>query len=245
MTAPGGACEAARADYEALSLESALEKSDAVLSLSRDRPTECLEVKALSLLLLGRSDESRGVLQELFSREIEHVVADSALAPAQRTVIEEARESVRPMRATVKARWLVHDLLRLDVVLSGGLRDATDVRYELELPGAIRSEGTVSFVGRVATATASIPAGIEVATLSLSGRVLDRRQRTLHAFDNEMLLPARPPAVRAEVEDGGVPWIVWVGIGAGVIGASVAIALLAQPGGPACAMTAGCKELGP
>jgi hypothetical protein len=246
LATASGACEGARSEYEALSLELALEKADAELSFSRERSIECLEVKALSLMLLGRSDEARVTLAELFSREIEHVISDRALAPAQRAAIEEARENVRPMRAAVKARWLVHDLLRLDVVLSGGLRDAAHVRYELELrPANRRSSGVVSFVGRVATATAAIPAGLEVSTLVVSGRVIDRHERTLHAFDNESLLPPRPPPPeRVASDDGGPPWFVWAGIGAGVIGASVAIALLAQPGKPPCGMTAGCKELG-
>lgn len=244
-TAPAS-CEAARADYESLSLEAALEKAEAELAKSAERRPECLEVKALSLMVMGRTDEARAAFRDLFSREIDHLVADRSLAPSQRELIEDVRESVRPMRATVKAQWLVHDLLRLDVVLGGGLRGATHLRYELELkPEGTKQTGTIALIGRVATATAAIPKDTAAGTLALAGRVLDQRDRVIHTFENESILPARPPPPdRVEGDGAGVPWFVWVGIGAGVIGASVAIAVLAQPSGPDCGSTAGCYQIG-
>lgn len=244
-TAPAS-CEAARADYESLSLEAALEKAEAELAKSAERRPECLEVKALSLMVLGRSDEARAAFRDLFSREIDHVVGDRSLAPSQRELIEDVRESVRPLRATVRAQWLVRDLLRLEVLLGGGLRGADHLRYELELkPAGTKQAGVISLVGRVATATVAIPAEATVGTIALSGRVIDQQSRVLHTFENESILPARPPPPeRVDGDGAGVPWFVWVGIGAGVIGASVAIAVLAQPSGPDCGSTAGCFEIG-
>lgn len=244
-TAPTGACEAARAEYESLSLESALEKAELELGANLDRPVECLEVKALALMVLGRSDEARSAFQDLFARDIDHVVSDRSLSPAQQQQIEEVREGVRPIRTSVKARWLVHDLLRLDVIVGGGLRGASGVRYELELrPEGAKQSGMVSLVGRIATATAAIPADANVATLVMSGRVIDAKDRTLHAFDTESILPPRPPPPeRVGGDEGGIPWFVWAGIGASMIGGAVAIAILAQPGHPDFGKSAGGVEV--
>jgi hypothetical protein len=236
------ACESARAEYEALSLESALDKAEAELAASREQPIDCLEVKALSLMVLGRLDEARAVFAELFARDVEHIIRDRSLSPAQLQAIEEIREKKRPISATVKARWLVHELLRLDVVLSGGIREASHVEYEIDLGEFdTKTRGVVPLVGRVATATASIPAEIEVGSLVMSGRVIDRGENLIHRFEKEMILPARPaPPPRVEGDDGGAPWFLWAAIGAGLIGATVAIAVLAQPRGPDCADGLGC-----
>jgi hypothetical protein len=125
----GGACAHARAEYEELSFEEALQSAERELASDPDRPLACLEVKALVLIVLNRLDEGREVLKELFARQPDIPLEDPSLSPAQRENIESLRENLRPMSAKAKARWVSHDALRVDVLLSGGLRDAARVRY--------------------------------------------------------------------------------------------------------------------
>lgn len=240
-TAPAGACESARAEYDTLSLEAALEHADAALAKSSDRPLECLEVKALSLMLLGRNDEARAALTELFRRDVAYLISDRSLAPAQQQLIEQARESARPMRATVNARWLGPEMLRLDVVLAGDLQNASDLRYTVVFPNTTSTRGVVPLTGREAVVTAQIPLALALASVSISAQVIDPKEQVLYSFEHELLVPARPSAPLAGADEGGVPWLVWVGIGAGVIAASVAIAVLAQPSAPCGGV--GCEDV--
>ncbi len=64
--------------------------------------------------------------------------------------------------------------------------------------------------------------------------MLDRVGRVLHQYTTELLLSPRPdPSTQVvEVDSGGVPWPVWVAIGAAVVGAGVTIGFLAQPNRP-------------
>jgi len=238
-SAPAGACESARAEYDTLSLEAALEQADAVLARNSDHPLDCLEVKALSLILLGRNDEARATLTELFRRDVAYLIRDRSLAPAQQQLIEQARESARPMLATVNARWLSPEMLRFDVALAGDLQDASDLRYTVLFPNTTSTRGVVPLAGREAVVTAQIPRELALASVSISAQVIDPKERVIYAFENELIVPARPLA--ADSNDGGIPWLVWVGIGAGVVAASVAIAFLAQPSAPCGGV--GCEDV--
>lgn len=240
-------CARARADYDGLALEDALLHADDVLGRDPERPLPCLEVKALSLLVLGRLDEARATFRELFARDPERTIFDPGLSPAQRGTVEEAREHARPLAASVQARWLGPDALRLDVALSGGLRGASRVRWRAELlPGGGAPSGEVVLVGRVATATASVGA-LEVAHVALAGEVLGAGAEVLLSFSSDLLLSERP--LRPEppiVERGGPPWYLWAGLAAAAaIGGGVAIALLAAPKLPDASGTAGRGALDP
>lgn len=229
---PAGSCEEARAQYEDLSFEDALQTAERVLERDPDRPLACLEVKALVLIVLNRLDEGRAVLKELFTRAPDIALEDPSLSPVQRENIESLRESMRPMSAQARARWISYDSLRLDVLLFGGLRDASRVRYEVvPLPQGAVAAGELALGGRAATATVGIPADAEVDRIQLTGRVLNRTDLLLHQFTANLALsdrPLRPDPVVIE-SSSTVPWLVWAGIGTAAIGAAIVIAILAQP----------------
>lgn len=243
--APRGAgpCAPARADWEALSFEEALAGASLVLERDPSRPLECLEVKALAAIVLGRGEVARIALGELFERAPDHPVHDPSLSPAQRADIEVIRESVRPLHATVRPRWLIHDALRVDVALQGGLRDASRVRLRVQL-GPSEQPAMVELDGRVATATVSVPASLDEARVRVTGQVLTALERVVHQFETELLLPPRPPPPEVVVVDGGgLPWFVWTGLGLVAAGASAVIVVLAQPDLPDASRTAGRVEV--
>jgi hypothetical protein len=226
-------CASARAQYEALALEEALQTaSDGLVS---GRPLPCLEVKALVHLVLNQMEEAKATLVELFERAPDHRVEDPSLSPAMKEAIDEIQASLEPLAARVSARWLVHESLRIDVLLEGGLRDATKVRYRTEAaPASEVREGEVALAGRAATATVAVSAGAQVGQLRVSGQVLSREGRVLHQFSAEMLIPARPLANErvVEVDSGPVLWPLWVGLAAVIVGAGITVAILAPPDVP-------------
>jgi hypothetical protein len=236
-------CEEARAQYRALELEEALATASAVLVSDASRPLACLEVKALVHLILNQDEDAKAALVEIFERSPDHEVDDPSLSPGTRETISAIRESVRPLEAKVSASWIIHESLRMDVLLEGGLRDAARVRFRAEaLPAGEVRQGEVMLLGRAATATVGIPGEAPADRLRVEGQVLDRMGRVLHPFSADLLLPARPASSSqvVEVERGGVPWPVWVAIvAAAVIGAGVTIGVVAQPGKPDADGTAG------
>ena len=235
-------CSQARNQYESLSLEVALETAEVILARDESRPLECLEVKALVQMVLGQIDESRAGFEELFARAPDHVVRDPSLPPAMRDAIEAIRENIRALSATVRARWLIHESMAIDMLLRGGLRDATKIRYQAELrpTGQIR-QGELVLVGRTATATVSVPSSVEVAALHVTGSVIGARDGVLYEFSSDLLAPARPELSEKLIvtTDSGIGWPVWAGIGAGVVGAVVAIVILSQPNLPEAKDTLG------
>jgi hypothetical protein len=223
-------CAEARNHYESLDLERAVEIAEAALDRGKERPLLCLEVRGLGLLVLGRPDEARESFVELFTKDPSYPIRDPSLSPSMTESIEAIRESVTPMSVSVRARWLVHESMRLDLFVEGGLRGARRVRYRtVTAPSEERYEGVIDLLGRSATATIAVTPGIDVARLSVSGSVLDARGRPLHEISSEILLSERPPPNEVLVESGGVGWPVWLGAGAAAIAATVAIVILAQP----------------
>ena len=246
--APDG-CEQARTEYQSLQLEEALLTASDVLQKDSTRPLDCLEVKALVHLILNQDEDAKAALIEIFERAPDHQVDDPSLSPAARETIEGIRESVRPLQAKVSAAWIIHESLRMDVLLEGGLRNATRVRYRTEaLPAEEAKEGEVALAGRAATATVTVSPLAQADRLRIQGQVLDQYGRVLHQFSSEMLLPPRPQtnAQVVEVESGGVPWPVWVAIaGAAVIGAGITIGLTVPPDKPNPEGTAGRFSVDP
>jgi hypothetical protein len=238
------ACTEARALYEALSIEPALALAESRLSQGPDRPLACVEVAALALMVSGRLDEARARLTELFERDPDHVLEDPSLPPALRRSIEQIRDEVRPLQSHLTARWLIHESLRLDVALEGGLRDATLVRYRAVVgPAGAELVGELPLVGRAATGTIAVGAEVEARTLRVSGQIVGRSGRVLHQLSSEMLLPERPATRDQVVVESGVPWWIWVVVGAVTIGAAVTVAVVAQPDLPDAKGTFGRGEL--
>lgn len=241
-------CAEARHQYGAMEPERAIETVEAVLAGDATRPLPCLEVKALALLVVGQLGSAKRTLQELFSRDAGYQIVDPSLSPAMRDTIEQIRQTAAAMSAQVRARWLIHDSLRVDVVLQGGLRGAERVRYStFSTPGEERSNGEMDLVGRTASATVAVLTPGEVTSIAISGVVLAAGERVVHEFSSKIPLVGRPapPAPRevvVEVGD-GIPWPVWLGVGLGVVGAAVAIGVLAQPSLPDTEGTVGRVEI--
>lgn len=228
---PSTACATARAEYEALDLERSIQTAHGVLSEDSSRPLECLEVVALASMVLGRREEARGVLTEIFERDPGRRIQDASLAPSMREFIERIRAMLVPLDARVFARWIVHDSLRLDFALDGGLRGAHAVRYSATFdPDGGSTSGGVDLEGRAATATVTV-SRVDVRTVRIVGRVVDALDREVHRFSSEILLPERPPPsdVVVKVESEPVSWVVWALVGAAVVGSGIAVAAVAQP----------------
>jgi hypothetical protein len=243
------ACKDARTAYESLSLERAVEMADS--GLKGDRPAlACYEVKALALLVLGQMDGARATLEALFSRDPDYKIEDPSLSPALKDAIQQVRENTRSLTAQVRARWVIRESLRLDVLLEGGLRDATKIRYAAETtPSPGRHSGEIRLFGRVATATIAVLTPDDVSKVKISGTVLNDADRVIAQFTRELPIPDRPLApepekVIVEVEGGGgIGWPVWLAIGIGAVGAGVAIAILAQPHLPNTSGTVGISQV--
>lgn len=248
--APADACLVARHQYEALALEDALDTAERGLAAASAVPA-CLEVQALAQLALGRTEAARATLTTLFEVAPDHQVEDPSLAPSTRALIEGVREEVRPLSATVAGRWVVATALRLDVALEGGLRGARRVRFRGQVqPDAHPITGEVPLVGRAATATVTVPAGVRAETLSLSGEALDEAGRVVVPFSSQILLPGRPAPELvvvapppAEGGEGGIPWWVWVAAGVVAAGAVGTAVVVSQPRLPNADGTVGRVEL--
>jgi hypothetical protein len=247
--APADTCDAARHHYEGLALEDALLTAERGLAEAPGAP-RCLEIQALVLLALGRTEAARAALATLFEVAPEHAVEDPSLAPSTRALIEAVRAEVRPLSAVVAARWVVATALRVDVALEGGLRGAKRVRFRGEVtPGPHALSGEVPLVGSAGTATVAVPAGVEAQTLTLRGEALDAVGRVVLPFSSQLLLPPRPapdvvvvapPPAEAE---GGIPWWVWVVVGAAVVAGAGTAVVVAQPRLPSADGTLGRVEL--
>ena len=246
-----GGCAKARSFYESLELDRAIEAAEIGLTRDPARPTACLEVKALALLVLGQLDDATATLQELFTRAPDYAIEDPSLSPAMLDSIEGVRRHVEALSATVRARWLIHESLRIDVVLTGGLRGASRVRFTAVVePGDEVHHGEGPLVGRVATATVPVLQATEVHRLRVSGVVVTASGQVIHEFAADVPLvgrpdPREPETVIVTVDSGGVGWPVWAGIGAATVGAVVAIIVLSQPRLPDTAGTVGRVEVDP
>ncbi len=229
------ACEEARADYDALQLEVALLKVENALKTFETRPLTCLLVKALAHTVLGQMDEATEAFEEIFRREPDYAVADPSLSPSLQQSIERIRESVRALSAHTTADWIVHESLRIDVVLQGGLRDASRIRFFTETaPDFEQHQGEIPLIGRAATATVSVSARTRVDRIRFRGVVLNPQSDILHEFKTDLSLRTRPvlrdpEKIIVPVESSSTHWGVWVGMGVVAIGAGIVIAILAQP----------------
>lgn len=224
-----------------------MEEADRLLEASRERLLECIEVKALSLLILGRLDEARVSLTELFERSPDYAIRDPSLTPAQRENIETLRETVRPLSARVGARWLTRESIRVDVVLEGGMRDAARLRFLLATaPEIVETAIELPLLGRSSTATVAIATDHEVASVRISGRVTSAVDRLLHQFTSDILLANRPASLDpSEAGSDASSWLLWAGLGTGAVVAAVAIGLLARPGLPDASGTLGRLPVDP
>ncbi|MEM7678763.1 MAG: hypothetical protein AAF449_22505, partial [Myxococcota bacterium] len=101
--AVAGDCERARAQYEDLALEEALQSS-----FSDPTNPVCQEVRALVLIALGRRTDAETTLHTLFEKWPDHPVDLRALAPIERAFIGRIRAARRPLSVDVTAEWLVH-----------------------------------------------------------------------------------------------------------------------------------------
>jgi hypothetical protein len=224
-------CALAERQYQALDLDKALATAVAVLEHSPERPLECLEISALALLVLGRTEEAKGALVELFERAPDRSIRDESLAPATRALIEQTRAELVPLAARVTARWIVHESLRVDFALDGGLRGARSIRFDTTVgPGGETSSDKVDLEGRAATATVTVAAGVDAKTMAVAGRVTDALGREVHQFSSQILLPDRPDSSEQIVEvESGPAWWIWAVVGAVVVGSAVTVAVVAQP----------------
>jgi hypothetical protein len=246
LSVPAPGCARARALYESLDLEKAVEVAQTEAAKNGD--PACLEVKALALLVLGQMDGARAALEDLFAKAPDYAIDDPSLSPALKDTIRAVRESVRSLTASVRANWLIHESVRLDVLLDGGLRDATKVRYTAETsPAAERHSGEIRLLGRAATATVAVVTPAEVTKLHVSGAVLNDADRILARFDSELGLPGRPVAREEKVieVDSGPGWPLWLGVALAAVGAAAAVVILAQPHLPDTGGTVGRVNVNP
>lgn len=232
----GAPCEDARNQYEALSPERALDLAQSGLARDPARPLACVEIRALSLLVLGRREDARAAFAELFERDPNRRIDDPSLSPPLAALIEAEREAARPLTAEARATWASPELIRLDVALDGKPRGARAVRWQvLGGPGALAAAGTSPLVGRVASATVAVPETLDVGRLVLRGAVIDGAQGILHRFERDVILPPRPQTLagREAEDETSWTWLLWTGLAvAAAAGAGVSIAVLAQPRPP-------------
>jgi hypothetical protein len=230
---PPAGCTEAKELYESLSLDRAVEVADRTL-FTDPHASRCLEIKAVALLVLGQMDGARAALAELFSIAPDYPIEDPSLSPGLKETIAQVRETVRPLSAAASASWLIHDELRVDFILQGGLRGASKVRYEIETaPSLDRKRGEANLIGRTGSATIAVTAA-DVGHARVKGTVLTKSNETLASFDSNLAVPNRPQAlvperVVVEVDNGTPTWPLWVGLGLAVIGGGIAIAIVAQP----------------
>lgn len=240
-------CDDARHQYEALAPEAALELAEAALARDAGRPLECLEIRALSLLVMGRREEARAAFGELFERDPTRTIDDPSLSPPLAALIAAARESARPLIATVRAAWGSALALRVETSLEGGLRGARAVRWRIAgTPGALAAAGTTGLVARVATTTLAVGLGLDVATVEVRGVVVDESGEILHRFERAVLLGPRPAPVAEIDREPGLAWWWWATLAAGVVAAAtVSAVVLAQPELPGTAGTIGRVDVSP
>ena len=185
----------------------------------------------------GGRKKPGGAWYELFSRDPERRVGDPSLSPATRAIIESIRDGARPLSADVKVRWLSYASLRVDILLQGGLRNATHVAWTSETrPHLEVRRGTVALAGRAATATVAVEVP-RVDRMSLVAEAREDTGRRVLSFTRDLVLPRRPaapePELRVvEVPAGGTSWWWWVALGAVVVGGALTAWAVASPGDP-------------
>lgn len=248
--APGesmaGPCTTARHAYEALDLDAALQRAE--LGLHGDAGAQqCLEVRGLVLLALGRTEEATATLSTLFEVSPDYAVDARGLAPSTRNLIEGIREEVRPLEVRVRPRWILRETLMIDMGLQGGLRGAARVRYRLKLgPVGLETRSELPLIGASVTATVHVPSALHASTLELTGEVLDEVGRRVTTFSSQQVLQQRPaperpassPAAPPEVS-ASLPWWLWVVAGAVVVGGAVTAVVLVSPDTPDASGTLG------
>ena len=244
------ACVEAQNYYQNLDVEKAISTAAAAIALTEEPLPLCLEIQALSHIVMGQSTRGRTLLRRLFKHAPDYVIDDPSLSPSMRDVITTVRKETLNISSVITARWVSSDNLELRIEFTGRILPSHTVRYTARFPesGDVQ-RGEVKTVSKTATTTIVMLSAQAVNTLEINGLVRTSQGASVYQFSQSLKLGERPaPSVRKVATPEGKSdwhkkWWLWTSVGvlalAGGLGSYFAI----EARNPDCPGGLGCFEV--
>jgi hypothetical protein len=245
-------CVQAQNYYQNLDVDKAVATAAAALALSDQPLVLCLEVQALSHIVMGQLERGRALLRRLFTFDQDYVIDDPSLSPSMQDVINSTRMESTNLSQKIATRWLSHDALAVNIRFSEGSRPSHRVRYSTRIPTTGDTQrGEMGVVDGVSTATISVLGPQAVSLLEISGVVRTKKAAVIHEFTQTLQLGPRPAPIKrlaaATVEPQASwlkSWWFWTGLGIVAVGSGLGSYLLIDGRNPECPGGLGCLEIG-
>lgn len=221
-------CVDAQNHYKNLDIEKAVAIAAGASATSANALPLCLEVQALSHIVMGQVDRAIATLKTLFRYDPNYLIDDPTLSPSMRDVIASARSASAALKEQLSAAWISHHAIRLEIAFEGALPKKSRVRYTARFPQSGETQrAAVNLVGSVATATIVVLGEEELHTLEVNGIVRTSQGLTIHEFVKSVPLDFRPklPVVRTEAWHQS--WWFWTSVALAVVGGSTAATVYA------------------
>jgi len=214
-------CVDAQNHYKNLDVEKAVALSAGASAASAKPLPLCLEVQALSHIVMGQVDRARSTLKILFKHDPNYLIDDPTLSPSMRDVIASARSEAAGLKEKLSARWQSHDALVVKIAFEGSLQQSNQVRYTARFPqNGETQRGAVKLHGSVATATITVLGNDELHSLELNGVVRTSQGMAIHEFVKTVALDFRPKPPLPPTP-WHQSWWFWTGVAVAVVGGSL------------------------
>jgi len=242
-------CVEAWNHYKNLDIEKALKLAVENTSQSESPPSLCLQVQALSHMILGQSERAGEVLRRLFDLYPEHVIDDPSLSPSMADMVNNARVASLGIKANAGARWIDAASLQLKFLIEGRVSDTQTLRYDARFPqSGDLVRGELFLKGRVNTATVPVISGADISSVEINGLIRTKDGAVIHQFTERLLLEKRPKPIQLSLRKNNRPWYkswwVWTAVTTVAVGAGVASYYAIDARNPDCPGGLGCFEVG-
>ena len=242
-------CVQAWNHYKNLDVEKALELAQQKSTESNPPPSLCLQVQALSHIILGQTERAGAILKQLFDAYPEHVIDDPSLSPSMRDIVNNARVASLGIKAKTSARWLDSASLKLDFTIDGRVSESQTLRYDARFPqSGDLVRGELALKSRVNTATVPVISGADISLLAINGLIRTKDGVVIHQFADQVLLDKRPEPLTVSVKPSGPAWYrswwLWTAVTTIAVGAGVGSYYAIEARNPDCPGGLGCIEVG-
>ena len=249
MPAAAQPCVQAWNHYKNLDVEKALELAEQKTAGAELPPSLCLQVQALSHMVLGQTERAGGILRRLFDIYPEHVIDDPSLSPSMADMVNNARVASLGIKANAGARWIDSASLQLKFMIEGRVSETQTLRYDARFPqSGDLVRGELFLKDRVNTATVPVISGADISSVEINGLIRTKDGAVIHQFTERLLLEKRPKPIQLSLKKNNQPWYkswwLWTAVTSVAVGAGVASFYAIEARNPDCPGGLGCFEVG-
>ena len=241
-------CTQAWNHYKNLDIEKALALASQEAQQSEAKPSLCLQVQALSYMVLGQTQRARQALRQLFDAYPEHSIDDPSLSPSMRDIVNNARMASLKIKAQASAQWIDSASLRLDFRVEGRVSATQTLRYDARFPqSGDLVRGELALKNRVNTATVPVISGADLSSVEINGLIRMNDGAVIHQFTDRLQLDKRPkPASLPKMASGPAwykSWWLWTAVTTLAVGVGVGSYYAIEARDPTCPGGLGCFEV--